>query len=206
MDKSVLSWSADFVSWMSELEAPGQPVYFSGPGDSARRTSFTADRGEVAYVLEALPDGWVRLSKSVRGSSPEFVYDFATQEQAEAYLCVVYADLVRDKLGYIDKSPEDRLDPKERVGQESGRLEMRFVPWQGPEAFDGPRRMRVFSAQGIDCFRGAYPLEDVPRTPGRIDRAVALSWYIDQPLQGVLESLRDPSGGPFFELLGDRRA
>lgn len=140
------------------------------------------------FFVDRLADGWVRLSDAGRGV---FLFDFASMEVAEAYLSVRHADLVREQLG--------NWPIRQRNDRESGRFASRVVPWQGPPLYSS--NMRVFSAGGKDWFRSECHRD--PSQPTFDRRAIELTWYADRPLSEVLESLRDPDGGPLFGVEGD---
>lgn len=197
-------FSENFRSWMNLANGEGGAKYLES--DERRRSIyFVTNSGELVYSFEELPGAWVRLSKSERGSTPDMLFDFSGMEGAETYLCVQYANMAREAMG-LGVSREERLDPRERHGQASGRFSCRIVAWRGPEIADGPWRMRVFSADGVEYFRDQYPMEDLVLGPRDWDPAASLTWYADRPLEEVLDALRHPTGGDLFELLGNGRA
>ncbi|MFT4051401.1 MAG: Imm61 family immunity protein [Microbacterium sp.] len=201
-----IKFSEYFWEWMNHLAGPTRPNGFSRPVPEAQEgLIFSIDGGEIAYYLDSLPDGWIRLSESDRGSAPRFLFDFTSMDGAEAYLCVQYGNMVREKLGVSRDIREEHLNPRSRVGQESGRFESHITPWQGPQVYREHFEMEVFSQGGRDFFRASCPAGGVRPSDGDWDDAVALTWYADKSLVEVLASLRHPTGARLFELLGDRR-
>lgn len=201
----LIQFSENFWEWMNHLAGSTRPHGFTRPAPEVQEgLEFSPDGGgETIYYLDSLPDGWVRFSESDRGSTPQFRFDFADMERAESYLCVQCGNMVREKLGLARHRREDHIDPKSRAGRESPDLQWRVVDWAGPVVYKEPCKMRILSVRGKDFLRTWYPLDGNMPVAGA---AASMSWYADRSLVEVLESLRNPTGAPLFELLGERRA
>ena len=185
----------EFCEWMK------QPRHGTDFGVWDGRPYMTLNNGEEFFFFDTLPDGWIRLTHTIRNGPPYWEFDAATMEVAEAYLSVRYADTHRESMGL------GILDPRERIGEESPAMTRTVVDWIGPPVPDSPPlRMQVFSSNHTPIARFGYRLEEFTPPLGAWSRRAGASWYLDKPLSEVLSALRHPTGSPLFELLGDRRA
>ena len=185
----------EFCEWMT------QSRHGTKFGVRDGRPYMTFNNGEEFFFFDTLPDGWIRLTHTIRSDTPHWELDAATMEVAEVYLSVQYGNAIRVSLGL------ERLDRRERVGEESPAMTRTVVDWIGPPVPGlPPLRMEVFSSNQTPVARFGYPLGEYTPQLGEWSREAGATWYIDKPLSEVLSALRHPTGSPLFELLGDRRA
>jgi hypothetical protein len=173
----------EFREW---IESEGGIRIEERPGCGA---AIVVPGGETIHYFTRIDNGWIRVSKSERGADPSWLFEAAT-------------------IGYAEKRLG--LERGETFRLEKGLPRLFLREWRTPSAPGKATRAVDIMREGMLRHREETLLDGKPvfsftrdlnhdRSP-----AAGATWWADRPLHLIIESFKDPTGQPLFEVADGR--
>lgn len=177
--------SGELAEWASRAG------FYLTPRDEQGRAVFSSTDGEIRYFIEAVYNGWFRVTSSQRAGSEQLDLAASSLAITETYFYGFFGPAIRDQRQLPQATPDENL--------RSGRFEIQWLPVAGQ---DNPALRHDADRAYLALYEG--PQETAVDGYGEALARVRLSGlavYLSHPIEEIKYSFEDPGGGTLLRVM-----